>query len=96
MEFISIKQAMEKGSGQVNVRGWCYRFRSSNKMAFITLRDSTNIIQCVVEKSKANDELWNKALNVTIECSLEIAGNIKKDERAPTGFEISVSSLNIV
>jgi len=96
MEFISIKQAMEKQTGQVNIRGWCYRFRSSNKMAFITLRDSTDIIQCVVEKSKVNKELWKKALNVTIECSLEIAGNIKKDERAPTGFEIAVSSLNIV
>jgi len=65
-------------------------------MAFITLRDSTNIIQCVVEKSKVNEEIWNKALNVTIECSLEIAGTIKKDERAPTGYEISVSSLKII
>ena len=96
MEFISIKQAMEKGSGQVNIRGWCYRVRNSNKMAFIVLRDSTEIIQCVVEKSKLTDELWNEALKATMECSLEITGEIKKDDRAPTGYEISVSSLNIV
>jgi len=96
MEFISIKQAMEKGTGQVNIRGWCYRVRNSNKMAFIVLRDSTEIIQCVVEKSKLTDELWNEALKATMECSLEITGEIKKDDRAPTGYEISVSSLNIV
>ena len=96
MEFISIKQAMEKGIGQVNVRGWCYRVRNSNKMAFIVLRDSTDIIQCVVEKSKISEDIWNQALKATMECSLEISGNIKKDERAPTGFEISVSSLKII
>ncbi|HHI04345.1 MAG TPA: asparagine--tRNA ligase, partial [Candidatus Woesearchaeota archaeon] len=96
MEFISIKQAMEKGTGQVNIRGWCYRVRNSNKMAFIVLRDSTDIIQCVVEKSKVSEELWNEALKVTMECSLEITGEIKKDERAPTGYEISVSSLKII
>ncbi|MBU1205273.1 MAG: asparagine--tRNA ligase [Nanoarchaeota archaeon] len=96
MEFISIKQAMEKGTGQVNVRGWCYRVRNSNKMAFIVLRDSTDIIQCVVEKSKLSEDIWNQALKATMECSLEITGEIKKDERAPTGFEISVSSLKII
>ena len=47
---------MEKGTGQVNVRGWCYRVRNSNKMAFIVLRDATDIIQCVVEKSKILDK----------------------------------------
>ena len=96
MEFISIKQAMEKGTGQVSIRGWCYRVRNSNKMAFITLRDSTNIIQCVVEKASVSEDLWNEALKAAIECSLEIAGTIKKDERAPTGYEISVSSLKII
>ena len=96
MEFISIKQAMEKGTGQVSIRGWCYRVRNSNKMAFIVLRDSTDIIQCVVEKSKISEDIWNQALKATMECSLEIIGEIKKDERAPTGYEVSVSSLNIV
>ena len=96
MEFISIKQAMEKGTGQVNIRGWCYRVRNSNKMAFIVLRDSTEIIQCVVEKSKLSEELWNESLKATMECSLEITGDIKKDDRAPTGYEVSVSSLNII
>jgi len=96
MEFISIKQAMEKGTGQVNIRGWCYRVRNSNKMAFIVLRDSTEIIQCVVEKSKISEDIWNQALKATMECSLEITGEIKKDDRAPTGYEISVSSLKII
>ena len=52
MSFISIKEAMKKGKGKVAVRGWVYRERGSNKLKFIVLRDSSDIIQCVIEKSK--------------------------------------------
>ncbi len=96
MKFISIKQAMEKSSGEVMIRGWCYRARSSNNLAFIVLRDSGNIIQCVVEKANVSDQAWEAALKASVECSLEIKGQIKEEKRAPTGFEISVSEINII
>jgi len=51
-KFISIKDAMKKGTGLVSVRGWVFRERGSNKMKFVVLRDSTNIIQCVLKKEE--------------------------------------------
>jgi asparaginyl-tRNA synthetase len=48
--FISIQEAIEKKKGEVAIRGWVYRERGSNAMKFIVLRDSSNIIQCVLEK----------------------------------------------
>ena len=48
MEPMSIKQAMEKGKGKVQIRGWIYRERGSSKLKFVVLRDSTGIIQCVI------------------------------------------------
>tara|TARA_Y100000310_G_C20680749_1_gene815797 strand:+ start:1167 stop:2465 length:1299 start_codon:yes stop_codon:yes gene_type:complete len=95
-KFISIQSAMDKGAGSVKVRGWCYRERGSNKLKFIVLRDSTNIIQCVLEKSKVDEKVWKAANDIHIETSLEISGKIKKDDRAPTGYEISVNSLEVV
>ncbi|MBI2583370.1 MAG: asparagine--tRNA ligase [Candidatus Aenigmarchaeota archaeon] len=96
MQFLSISQAMKQGSGLVKIRGWCYRQRSSNKFIFIVLRDSTDIIQCVVSKDKVNEKTWKDADKVRIEFSLEIEGTIKEDKRAPTGYEIDVSKLHIV
>ncbi len=95
MEYMSIKDAMKKGSGEVAVRGWVHRERGSNKMRFIVLRDSTNIIQCVIKREDFEDK-WKEIDKLKIESSVKIVGNIKVDERAPTGFEISVKDIEIV
>lgn len=94
-KFTSIKDAMKKGSGEVALRGWVHRFRSSNKMAFLVLRDSTNIIQCVLKKDELEDS-WGEISKLKIESSVEIFGKIKKDKRAPTGFEVDVSKINVI
>lgn len=95
-DFISIKEAMRKGSGHVKIRGWVYRERKSNKLAFIVVRDSSGIIQCVVNRDDADEKTWNDAEKLLIESSVEVEGEIKEDKRAPTGYEIKVSKLNVV
>jgi len=94
-KFISIQKAIEQGKGIVAVRGWVHRERGSNKLKFIVLRDSTNIIQCVIEKEKF-ESLWESIDHIQIEYSLEIIGKIKEDKRAPTGYEIQVSEIKII
>lgn len=95
MKFISISDAMNKGKGKVAVRGWAHRERGSNKMKFIILRDSTNMIQCVLPRDKFEKQ-WKEIDKLLVESSVEIEGEIKKDKRAPTGYEIVVSKINIV
>ncbi|MFC1774984.1 asparagine--tRNA ligase [Nanoarchaeota archaeon] len=96
MKFLSIKDAIKKGSGKVKIRGWVYRERGSNKLKFVILRDSTNIIQCVIEKTKVGEKKFKVADKVQIEAAIEVNGTIKPDKRAPSGFEISVSDFNII
>ncbi|MBR9699672.1 asparagine--tRNA ligase [Candidatus Woesearchaeota archaeon] len=96
MKFTSIQEAMKKGSGKVSVRGWVYRERGSNKLKFIVLRDSSNIIQCVISKEDVGEEKFLIAKKVQIEASMEITGEIKEDKRAPTGYEILVSDFAVV
>ena len=94
-KFISIKEAMDKKSGKVAVRGWIHRERGSNKMKFIVLRDSTNLIQCVLEKQNFEKQ-WEEIDKLKVESSVEVFGEIKEDKRAPTGYEISVDKINII
>lgn len=96
MDFISIKQAMKKGSGKVSIRGWVYRERGSNKIKFIVLRDSTDIIQCVIAKEDVGEKKFQEAIKVQIEASMQITGAIKEDKRAPTGYEILVKDFKII
>jgi asparaginyl-tRNA synthetase len=95
MEFISIQEAISKGKGKVAVRGWVYRERGSNALKFIVLRDSTNIIQIVLDK-KDFEKQWDEIDKVQIEASVEIEGEIKEDKRAPTGFEIHATKFVLV
>ena len=96
MKFISIDEAIKKGMGKVSLRGWVYRERGSNQLKFIVLRDSTEIVQCVIDKDKISEKEWKDANKLLIESSVEIEGTIAKEKRAPTGYEVKVSKLKII
>ncbi|NHJ25571.1 MAG: asparagine--tRNA ligase [Candidatus Lokiarchaeota archaeon] len=94
-EYLTIEDAIKKKIPIAYLRGWVYRERKSNKFIFIVLRDESDIIQCVISKAKT-PKIFEKAEQLTIESSVKITGNLKKDERAPTGYEISVTDLEII
>ncbi|MBD3319426.1 asparagine--tRNA ligase [Candidatus Woesearchaeota archaeon] len=96
MTFQSIQEAMNKGSGTVHLRGWVYRIRTSKKLAFLVLRDSTNIIQCVIEQNTITPQEWDLATTLQIEASVQLTGTIKEDKRAPTGYEIHVNTIELI
>ncbi len=94
-KFISIKEAMKKGSGKVAVRGWIYRERGSKELIFIVLRDSSEIIQCVFKKDKFKKQ-WKDIDALQVEASIEVKGTIRKDKRAPTDYEIEADKIEII
>jgi asparaginyl-tRNA synthetase len=94
-DYTTIQDAMDKGEGQVSLQGWAHRERGSNKLKFILLRDHTNLIQCVIDRNNF-EEQWDEIDHIQIETSLRITGTIVKDERAPTGYEVQVTNLEIV
>ncbi|UCE29528.1 MAG: asparagine--tRNA ligase [Candidatus Bathyarchaeota archaeon] len=78
---------------QIGVRGWIYRKRKGKDIVFLVTRDATGTIQCTVRKDTTS---WADAEKVTIESSVTLSGTVKRDERAPGGFEVSVDQLKIV
>ena len=82
-------------NGTVTIRGWVYRARTSGKLTFIVLRDSTGLIQVVANSSKIKAELFSDLSNLKIESSLQLTGTLRKDERAITGYEIDVTDAII-
>ncbi len=80
---------------EVRVRGWVYRMRESGSLLFVILRDSTGIIQVVVEKGKVTDEEFELGKRASIETSLEIWGVLVKEKKAVTGYEIHANGLKV-
>jgi asparaginyl-tRNA synthetase len=96
MEYSSIKDALTKQSGKIKIRGWCYRERGSKAVRFIVMRDSSEIIQCVFDKEKLSPEIWEESQKIKMEASFEVSGELAKNEKAPTGYEVQVEELKII
>jgi asparaginyl-tRNA synthetase len=95
-DFISVQQALGKKKGSVALHGWVHRETKMKDKIFLVLRDSSNIIQCVVKKDVVSQDEWKAADKVLVESSIELQGTIRQDPRAPTGYEVDVSKIQVL
>ncbi len=80
----------------VTVRGWLHNRRSSGKIHFLTVRDGTGFIQCVMSKKAVGDEAFTRADHLAQESSLVLEGTVRADARAPGGYELDLAGLTVV
>lgn len=78
---------------EVQIHGWLYNKRSSGKIRFMLLRDGTGVVQCVMVKDHVPDQVFNAFDALTQESSLSVKGKVRKDDRAPGGYELDVIDI---
>jgi asparaginyl-tRNA synthetase len=95
MTIISIEDAGKYDGQEVTIRGWLYNLRESGKLMFPIFRDGTGIIQGVCAL-KENPEAFEALKGLTQESSVIVTGKIRAEQRAPGGFEIGVSTIQVL
>ena len=86
-----------KHDGQsVTIRGWLYNLRESGKLLFPIFRDGSGLIQGVVPKNAVAPEVFDALKGLTQESSVIVEGKVRADKRAPGGYELDVSNLQVV
>jgi asparaginyl-tRNA synthetase len=95
--WIKIEEIIQGGKKEkeVDIRGWIYRTRSSGNIVFMVIRDVTGIIQATIKKGNLPDDDFEDAKKALVESSLELKGIVKEDKRAPGGYELQVTKINI-
>jgi asparaginyl-tRNA synthetase len=91
-----IKDLSKHVGEEVTLKGWLYNMRSSGKLLFPQLRDGTGVVQCVVAKNAVAAETWDALKPLGQESSLIVSGRLREDSRAPGGFEIDVTSAEVL
>ena len=81
---------------EVTLRGWVYRHRTGGNMVFAVVRDQSGIIQVAVKKDKVSEKDWKAANDAYVESSLTVRGTVKKDDRAPGGYELLASGFELI
>jgi asparaginyl-tRNA synthetase len=80
----------------VTIRGWLYNLRESGKLLFPIFRDGTGTIQGVVAKNAVAPEIFEAVKGLTQESSVIVEGKVRADKRAPGGYELDVSNVQVV
>ncbi len=96
MDYKHASEVKESVGKEISVRGWIYRKRGSGGLNFIIIRDKSGIIQASIKKDEVDKNSWEDADKSTIESSIQISGMVKKDERAPGGYEIEAKSVKLI
>lgn len=76
----------------VVTHGMVHGIKDMGDFAFVTLRKRNFMVQCVWEAGKSNFSLDD----VAPETAVEVEGILKKDERAPHGFELHLTGLMVL
>jgi asparaginyl-tRNA synthetase len=81
---------------EVTIHGWLYNKRSSGKIRFLLIRDGTGIVQCVLASGDVPEAAFNSFDGLTQESSLIVTGSVRKDDRAPGGYELQLRDLQVI
>jgi asparaginyl-tRNA synthetase len=93
---VEIRRVSEHVAQEVTLQGWLYNLRESGKLLFPLFRDGTGIIQGVVVKSAVPPEIFDRVRHLSQESSLRVSGKVRADQRAPGGYELDVSNVEVL
>lgn len=80
----------------VTLQGWVMGKRTGKGLVFLIVRDGSGLCQCIVDENKVDATIFEDAKRISQESSLRITGQVVADERQVGGYELHVSSLEIV
>jgi asparaginyl-tRNA synthetase len=92
----TIARAGEFVDQSVVLRGWLYNLRKSGKILFPIFRDGTGVMQGVVVKASVAEEVFDRVKDLTQESSVMVTGAVRAEPRAPGGYELDVSHVEVL
>jgi asparaginyl-tRNA synthetase len=95
MQHVYIEKLGSHVNEEVTLKGWVRGVRSSGKLHFITLRDGTGDVQCVVFKGDVSPEAFELAGHLRQEASVALHGLVKAHPKQAGVFEIAVKDVTL-
>jgi asparaginyl-tRNA synthetase len=95
MPVVSIADIGQYAGQEISLRGWLYNQRESGKLLFPQFRDGTGLLQGVVSQ-KESPEAFAALKGLTQESSVVVTGKVRADQRAPGGFEMDVTKVEVI
>ncbi|QDU67292.1 asparagine--tRNA ligase [Engelhardtia mirabilis] len=92
----TVSQLANHVGESVTLQGWIANKSSKGKLHFVQFRDGSGFCQCVLFVKNVSPELFEEVGRAGQESSIVLTGEVKADERAPGGFEVSVTDGRVL
>jgi asparaginyl-tRNA synthetase len=96
MQWIYIEDIAGSCGREIEVRGWVYHKRSSGKVRFLIVRDGTGLLQATAFSADPEAPLFRTFDALTQESSIVVRGLVREDKRAPGGYELSLTGIEVI
>lgn len=93
---ISISNLSQHVGQTITVTAWLTDKSGKGKLQFLKLRDGSGFVQATVFKTDVSEEVFEAAKRLSQEQSVTVIGEVRADDRAPGGVELSVRGLSPV
>jgi asparaginyl-tRNA synthetase len=93
--IVPIEEIGRHEGKEVTVQGWLYNLRESGKLLFPIFRDGTGLVQGVVSQ-KEQPGAFAALRDLPQESSVVVTGTVRAEPRAPGGFELGVTRVEVV
>ncbi len=94
--MVEVRHLEDYVGDEIEIAGWVETTRSHGKIGFVVVRDGTGIVQVVVPKREVDEATWEAFEGLTQETTVRIGGTVRKDDRAPGGYEMTMTGLTVM
>jgi asparaginyl-tRNA synthetase len=96
MPQVYLNRIAEHEGESVTIQGWLQNRRAGGKVQFLLVRDGTGEIQVVVSAADVGQDTVDIVDHLGQESSIVVTGTVKADKRAPSGYEMIASGVEVV
>jgi asparaginyl-tRNA synthetase len=95
-KWVYIRDIADYVGQEVTLKGWVYNRTDKGKLQFLVIRDGTGFIQAVAFQKELPAEVFERAVSLTQESSVVVNGIVRADPRAPGGYELGITNIEII
>jgi len=86
----------EMNANSVTVCGWAHEIRDLGGIMFLIVRDREGLIQVTLFKKAIDKNLLEIVKNISRESVVSVTGTVKKEAKAPNGYELVPTAVNVL
>ncbi len=86
----------DMNGNSVTICGWAHEIRDLGGITFLVVRDREGLVQVTLFKKTIDKDVLEVVRNLSRESVVAVTGNVKKEAKAPNGYELVPTAVTVL